>query len=252
MKVGERHHAQEKGEPAVRQHDYLVLVGMLQWLTHTRPDVAYGVNLVARWSHNPGEKQWEYLRQLIRYIGGTRDAGIKLGGANEDAPPLRIYTDADHAGCLDTRRSTSGVVVQVFGSTVAQISKRQACSTTGGAEAEGVAVSTMEAELVALFTASKECERMERILAAFEVAQPSHIPIYCDNLTTVTKVTGRLTHEKTKWIDVALKYTRERQESGRIKVEWIPGTENVADLMTKPLPAPQIRELARQIGMVGI
>lgn len=141
VQVGIKHYAQEKDQPAVHQHDYLVLVGMLQWLTHMRPDITYGVNLAARWSHNPGKEQWAHLRHLLRYINGTRKAGLSFG-ANELEEPLRIITDADFAGCLDTRRSTLGVICQVFGSTVSHISRRQTQSSGVSEGAGGKASQT--------------------------------------------------------------------------------------------------------------
>jgi hypothetical protein len=164
---------------------------MLQWLTHTRPDISYGVNLAARWSHNPGKEQWAHLRHFLRYINGTRKAGLSFG-ANELEEALRIITDADFAGCLDTRRSTSGVICQVFGSTVSHISRRQSQTSDVSEEdeGEGVTNSTMEAELIAMYTGAKEGERMQKILQAFKVDQPTPVPLLCDNWTTVGKITG--------------------------------------------------------------
>lgn len=109
----------------------------------------------------------------------------------------------------------------------------------------------MEAELIAMYTGAKEVERMQKILRAFEVDQQTPVPLLCNN-RTVGNITGRLTHEKTKWIDIALKYTREKQEAQRINVDWVAGTDNVADLLTKPLSAPRVVELSRKLGMVGV
>lgn len=251
--TGLAHHSQDKSEPPVRQHDYLVLVGIMQWIVHTRPDVAHAVSLAARWSSNPGQDQWTWLRRILRYFAGTRRAGLLFGNQRQQESLITLHTDADFAGCLDTRRSTTGVVVHAFGSPVIHLSRKQTCMTDSCPEEPGIATSTKEAELVALHTGIEQAEWVARLIKSF-TAHSDPIPAYCDNRTVTTLITGtKNVPEKKRHVDIPLKYARAvHHEQKTFNIKWIAGPENMADLLTKPLDAALTKKHAKAIGMVGI
>lgn len=270
VQEGLSHGSQDKDSPAIRQHEYLVLVGILQWIVHTRPDLAYAVSLAARWSSNPGKDQWTWLTRIIRYVAGTRKAGL-LFGSNEQAPnSIVLYTDADFAGCVDTRRSTSGVVIHAFGSPILHWSRKQRCitnpeeqdvSTTSGQPAPQasskddvpIATSTKEAELVAMYEGIKDAEWVARLMTSF-VTHATPITALCDNQTAVGLVQStKRTHEKRRFIDIPLKYARAvYHDTKTVNVDWISGTDNMADLLTKALPRETARRHATAMGMIGL
>ena len=88
---------------------YRSLAGALQYLTFTRPDLIYAVQQVCLHMHDPRESHLAALKRLLRYVRGTIDFGLVLH--RSPSAELVVYTDADWAGCPDTRRSTSGYAV---------------------------------------------------------------------------------------------------------------------------------------------
>ncbi|XP_035838982.1 uncharacterized mitochondrial protein AtMg00810-like [Helianthus annuus] len=102
---------------------YRSLAGALQYLTFTRPDITYAVQQICMHMHSPCQAHWNALKRIIRYLQGTVDYGLHLSSSS--ALPIRAYTDADWAGCPETRRSTSGYCVYLGDNLVSWSSKRQ-------------------------------------------------------------------------------------------------------------------------------
>ena len=90
----------------VDQTLYRSMIGKLQYVVHTRPDISLAVGILARFSTKPKKNQMMAVKRILRYLKGTEDYGLwyKLGG-NLD---LKVFTDADWAGNIDDRKSTSG------------------------------------------------------------------------------------------------------------------------------------------------
>jgi hypothetical protein len=89
--------------------DYRSLVGALQYLTLTRPDLAYAVQQVCLFMHDPREPHLALVKRILRYVKGTLSSGLHIGTGPVHS--LTAYSDADWAGCPDSRRSTSGFCV---------------------------------------------------------------------------------------------------------------------------------------------
>ena len=94
------------GVPVADPTAYRSLAGALHYLTFTRPDLTYAVQQVCLYMHDPRESHLAALKRLLRYVRGTVDLGLVL--QRSSSAELVVYTDADWAGCPDTRRSTSG------------------------------------------------------------------------------------------------------------------------------------------------
>lgn len=97
------------GAPVADATDYRSLAGALQYLTFTRPDIAYAVQQVCLHMHDPREPHLAALKRILRYVRGTLHLGLQLRPS--PVTDLVVYTDADWAGCPDTRKSTSGYAV---------------------------------------------------------------------------------------------------------------------------------------------
>ncbi|XP_066375252.1 uncharacterized mitochondrial protein AtMg00810-like [Miscanthus floridulus] len=123
---------------------YQSLAGALQYLTFTRPDITYAVQQICLHMHDPREPHLTALKRLLRYLHGTVDYGLLL--QRSSSTELVVYTDADWAGCPDTRRSTSGYAVFLGGNLVSWSSKRQPVVSRSSAEAEYRAVANGMAE----------------------------------------------------------------------------------------------------------
>ena len=136
------------GDPVADPTAYRSLAGALQYLTFTRPDLTYAVQQVCLYMHDPRESHLTALKRLLRYVRGTADLGLVLHRSS--FAELVVYTDADWAGCPDTRRSTSGYAVFLGGNLVSWSSKRQPVVSRYSAEAEYRAVASSVTEAPAL------------------------------------------------------------------------------------------------------
>ena len=135
---------------------YVSAVGGLMYaMVYTRPDIAHAVGVLSRFMSNPGKEHWTAVKRVFRYLRGTSDYGLCYQGRPILEIMLEIhgFVDADWAGDLDQRRSTSGYVFSLFGGTVSWMSKRQSV----------VALSTIEAEYIAATHANKEAVWLQRL-----------------------------------------------------------------------------------------
>ena len=127
---------------------YRSIVGRLQWLTGTRPDIQYAVKELARDSNDPTPSSWKRVKHVIKYLKHTAQYRLMFSQILPDAPVSEIDThaDADWAGCPESRRSTSGFCLFVSGNLIHSASRTQG----------SVAMSSAESELYALCTATSE------------------------------------------------------------------------------------------------
>jgi hypothetical protein len=124
----------ESGPPVADPTHFRSLVEALQYLTFTRPDIAYTVQQICLHMHDPQEPHLAAMKRTLRYLRGTLDYGLLL--RRSASSELTVYTDADWAGCPDTRRSTSGYAVFLGTNLVSRSSKRQNVVSRSSAEAE--------------------------------------------------------------------------------------------------------------------
>jgi len=132
------------GAPVADPTDFRSLASVLQYLTFTRPDIAYAVQQVCLHMHDPREPHLAALKRILRYIRGTLHLGLLLRPSAQS--DLLVYSDADWAGCPDTRKSTSGYVVFLGDNLISWSSKRQNAVSRSSAEAEYRAVANAVAE----------------------------------------------------------------------------------------------------------
>lgn len=228
-------------KPAIDCLEYLKTVGHLHWITPIRPDIAYAVGLATRFSQNPGKEHWSLIRRIIRYLKETLDVCLQIAGSRTKDKGYSAFTDADHAGCIETRRSTSGVLIFFNNSLVFSCSKRQSLVT----------LSTLASELVALAEAFIELEWLDSNSSKFRKAPENPILIKNDNQNAITAVNDATYEESKRVIDTKIRFMREQVQAGFARVQWIEGNSNPADLLTKALPARIARKHAETIGLVG-
>lgn len=132
-----------EGTPVQDPTEYRRLAGALQYLTLTRPDLTYAVQQACLFMHDPREPHLNLIKRILRYVQGTVELGLHITRSTSN--DLIAYSDADWAGCPDTRRSTSGYCVYYGDNLIAWSSKRQATVSRSSAEAEyrGVANSVL-------------------------------------------------------------------------------------------------------------
>ena len=122
------------GDPFSDPSLYRSLTGALQYLTLTRPEISFVVQQACLYMHDPRIPHYNHVKRILRYLKGTLDLGLHI---NKSSPTsLTAYSDADWAGCPDTRRSTSGFCVFLGNNLVSWSSKRQVTVSRSSAEAE--------------------------------------------------------------------------------------------------------------------
>jgi hypothetical protein len=174
-------------------HDITVyrnIAGALQYLTITRPDIAYAVQQVCLHMHAPRDVHQTMLKRILSYIKGTMSLGVQLHTAS--TPTITAYSDADWAGCPDTRRSTSGFCVFFCDSLVSWSSKRQTTMSRSSAEAEYHAIAN----------AVLECSWLRHLLGELHCKVPSATIAYCDNISSVYMARNPVHHRRTKHIEL--------------------------------------------------
>jgi hypothetical protein len=217
-----------------------IIGGVMYLVVSTRPDMAQALNVLARFCENPTKEHLTAAKHLLAYLKGTAKYGLCFD-ANQ-SENLLGYADADFAGDLDGRKSTSGYLFTICGGPVAWSSRLQ----------RSISQSTTEAEFVSLNEATREAVWLRRILADLDHNLSDPIEIRCDNQGAIRLVHNPENHQRTKHIEVKFLYVREQQERGSVNVVFV-GTKNqLADGLTKSLPRPRFEELWTQIGVTEL
>ena len=218
---------------------YRSLAGALQYLTFTRPDIAYAVQQVCLYMHDPREPHLSALKRVLRYLQGTLDLGLHL---HRTSPAdLTVYTDADWAGCPDTRKSTSGYAVFLGDNLISWSSKRQPTVSRSSAEAEYRAVANGVAE----------ASWLRQLLLELRCPLRRATVVYCDNVSAVYLSTNPVQHQRTKHIEIDLHFVRERVALGEVRVLHVPTTSQYADIFTKGLPTSVFTEFRSSLNVRG-
>jgi len=165
---------------------------------------------------------------------------VNLGiNCDPDSTELVGYSDADWAGDLDTRRSTTGYLFKFGNVPICWKSKRQPT----------VALSTAEAEYMALSMAVQTVICIRKLLKDFYIASENPTIIYEDNQGCIAMAKNPVNHERTKHIDIRYNFVREKVEDKTIVVKYLETGEMLADILTKGLPREQHRKLCEGIGL---
>jgi hypothetical protein len=216
----------DEGEPLDQeQFSYRGLVGSLLYLSVcTRPDIAYTVGALSKYMAKPTTVHWQTAKGVLRYLVGTADFAITFTGGAK-SPDIIGYCDADYAGDIDTRRSTTGYVFMLNGGAISWSSRRQ----------QTVAASTTEAEYMAAAHAVKEALWLRKLLS--DLNQPSDtIAIRADNQSAIKLLKNPISSVRSKHIDVIYHFARERVARKEVAFSYIKTTDMVADILTKAVP----------------
>ncbi len=224
------------GEPLnTERHPYASIVGSLLYIAcNTRPDIASTVNKLTKYMSDPKTQHWEMLMYLLGYLKATKSMGLHLGKSDL----CTAYCDSDFASDLDTRRSHTGWCFLLYGGVISWQSK---CQPT-------VAASTTEAEYQAASAAAREALWLRQLFTDLKVPC-TPLEIKCDNLGALSSLNNPQITQRTKHIDVIHHFVRERCQLGQLKYTHVPSQENVADVLTKPLPKDSHSRCCEQMGM---
>ncbi|SCZ93983.1 BZ3500_MvSof-1268-A1-R1_Chr6-1g08347 [Microbotryum saponariae] len=206
---------------------YLQAIGSLMYAAvGTRPDLAFVVSYLARFSQQPGPEHWTAIKQVLRYIKGTLDLGLTY---RKTSQPLRGYSDANWGACLTTSRSTMGYAFILSGAAIAWCSKRE----------HRVAKSTTDAEYLSLSYTSGDAIHLSELLAELGAPVSGPVVLYGDNQGSLALAQHPTNHQGSRHVRISEHYVRERVAEKEIEVRYIATGDMIADIFTKALgPKP--------------
>lgn len=229
--------SQDSGDKVDDPTLYRSLAGALQYLTLTRPDIQYAVQQLCLFMHDPRTSHLNALKRVLRYLKGTITDGLQL--YKSSATTITAYTDADWAGCPDTRRSTSGYCVFLGGNLISWSSKRQDTVSRSSAEAEYKGVANVVAETCWI----------RNLLLELKCPISTATLVYCDNISAVYLSTNPVKHQRTKHVEIDIHFVREKVAMGRVRVLHVPSSSQFADIFTKGLPTSLFNEFKTSLSV---
>jgi hypothetical protein len=215
--------AGDSGPPVEDASQFQSIAGALQYLTFTRSDIAYAVQQIYLHMHDPREPHLTSMKHILRYLKGTPDYGLVL--RRSSSSDIVVYTDADWAGCPDTRRSTSGYAVFLGDNLVSWSAKRQTVVSRSSAEAEYHAVANGVAEVTWL----------RQLLHELHTPPSRCTLVYCDNISAVY-LSNPVHHQCTKHVEIDLHFVREKVAIGQVRVLHVLTTSQFTDIFTRGSP----------------
>ncbi|KAJ7982467.1 Retrovirus-related Pol polyprotein from transposon TNT 1-94 [Quillaja saponaria] len=244
----------DKGELLTNPEQYRRLVGKLNYLTVTRPDIAFATSMVSQFLSQPRTSHWNAVISILRYLktapgkgllyknhGHTLVRGHGRGHTlvhKHNSTPVQGYSDADWADSQFDRRSTTGYYIFLGGNLVSWKSKKQIVVAKSSAESEYRAMTHTTAELVWLKNLLDEL--------GFQHSQP--MELICDNQATLHIASNPIFHERTKHIEVDCHFVREKLMDNTIKTTYVKLEDQLADLFTKSLIGNRLRYLCNKLG----
>ncbi|GJT70911.1 retrovirus-related pol polyprotein from transposon TNT 1-94 [Tanacetum coccineum] len=215
---------------------YRGMIRSLMYLTSSRPDLNYVVCLCARYQAKPTEKHLQAVKWIFRYLNRTIHMGLWY--SKDTDMSLTAYADADHVGCHDTRRSTSGSAQFLGDKLVSWSSKKQ----------KSTAISSTEAEYIALSGCCSQILWMRSQLTDYGF-KFNKISLYCDNKSAIALCCNNVQHSRAKHIDIRYHFIKEQMENGIVELYFVWTEYQLADIFTKPLPRERFNFLIDKLGM---
>ncbi|GJS20076.1 hypothetical protein Tco_0448708 [Tanacetum coccineum] len=184
------------------------MVGTLMYLTSSRPDLVYDVCMCARYQARPTEKHLHAIKRIFRYLRGTINWGLWY--SKDSAITLTAFADADHVGCQDTRRSTSGSMQLLRDRLVSWSSKRQ----------KSAVISSTKAEYITLSGCCAQVLWMRSQLTDYGIGF-NKILIYYDNKSTIALCCNNVQHSRSNHIDIRYHFINEQVENGVVELYFV-------------------------------
>jgi len=229
--------AADQGELFDNPTLYRKIVGKLNFLTNTRPDLAFAVQHLSQFMQCPRQPHFQAVQHVLRYLKGQPDLGLLFN--NTAQYTIEAYCDSDWAACSHSRKSISGYVVFFGNSLISWKSKKQGTVSLSSAEAEYRSIRRLVAELAWL----------SRLLHELGITNITPIPVKCDSQAAIYIARNPVFHERTKHIELDCHFVREKLLAGLISLQHVHTKAQLADAFTKPLPSSLHRAILTKLGV---
>jgi hypothetical protein len=221
---------------AMRDTPYKEAVGSLMYAAlGTRPDIAFAVQSVSRFSTKYGPVHWNAVKRIFQYLKGTAHLWLTFGHGDGG---LTGYADADGSMAHD-RHAISGYAFMIHGGAVSWSAKRQNI----------ISLSTTESEYVAATHAAKEALWLRSLIKQVFDIQLSPTTLFSDNQSAIALTKDHQYHARTKHIDVRFHFICWIIEQGAVRLVYCPTDDMIADTLTKALPSAKVKHFAVELGL---
>lgn len=221
----------------ISQFEYQSLIGSLMYIgICTRPDIIHSVSKLSQKNSDPHLEHMTAAKRVLKYLNKTKEVQLKYSKTGE---PIKCYVDADWGGDAVDRKSYTGYTFILAGGAISWESRKQ----------QSVALSSTEAEYMALSSAAKEATYMKKLLSEVQVHNRSKIAIHCDNQGALQLVKNPVYHSRSKHIDIRYHHVRDLYRDGLIDLKYCNTNDMVADVLTKNLPRISHDKCSRLLGL---
>ncbi len=219
---------------------YRRIVGSLIHMTITRPYLSYAVGVVSQFMQTPRKPHLDVVRRILRYIKHTLQCGIFYEAKNQ----LQVhgYTDANWAGNVSDRRSTSGFMFSFGSGAISWSSKKQPT----------VALSSTEAEYRGAAIVACEIIWLQKLLSDLGQSVDAHVVIYYDNISSILLANNPVYHARTKHIEMHYHFIREKVLAKEIDLIHVSIENQVANIFTKALGINKLRKFRKMLGVLEV
>ncbi|GMJ06483.1 cysteine-rich RLK (RECEPTOR-like protein kinase) 8 [Hibiscus trionum] len=216
------------------------LVGKLIYLSLTRPDIAFPVNVISQHMTNPNEKHMTAANRILRYLKKTPEHGLLFKKTQDRT--VRIFTDSSWAGELTDRRSTSGYCAFVWENLVTWRSKKQSVVSRSSAEVEFRALALGMCEGIWLL----------KLLKELHTNQEDKFEVLCDNQSAIQITKNPVQHDRTKHVEIDKHFIAEKIVNGIATLSYIPTGGQLADILTKALSKTIFDDFLSKLGLYNV
>ncbi|GJW07595.1 cysteine-rich receptor-like protein kinase 8 [Tanacetum coccineum] len=225
------------GTPLPDPKVYRRVIGKLIYLTITRPDICYTVQLFSQFMQSPTSVHMQAVKHVLRYLLNSPGQGILL--AKDSAVQLEAYCNSNWACYPITKRSTTSYCILLGDSPISWKSKKQAVVFRSSAEAEYRAMDLTCCEVTWLVSLLKE----------LGIKNLEPVDLYCDNQAALYIAANLVFHERTKHIEVDCHYVRDQLKAGKIKPSYVHTKSKLTDVFTKVVSVDQHTKLLSKLGV---
>ncbi|XP_024046566.1 uncharacterized mitochondrial protein AtMg00810-like [Citrus sinensis] len=217
---------------------YRSMVGSLQYVTLTRPEIAFIVNKLNQYLSNPSVFHWQVCKRVLRYLQYTTYYGLQFYSSG--SLKLTAFSDADWGSDLDDRKSVGGYCVYLGNNLISWSSKKQHI----------VSRSTTKSEYKALALTTSEVLWITYLFKELKVSLLQSLVLYCDNKSVEALASNPKYHSKTKHIELDLHFIREHVSRKELQINHVPSCDQVSDILTKPLAFDQFHYLGSKLNVL--
>ncbi|KAK2985951.1 hypothetical protein RJ640_017579 [Escallonia rubra] len=227
------------GSSHVDPTPYRKLVGALQYLSLTRPDVCFAVNRLSQFMHSPTALHWTALKRILRYLKATIHHGLYL---RRGTPlTLQAFSDSDRDGDRDNGLSSTGYILYLGINPISGKSTRQKSVSRSSSEAEYKAIANCTAEIL----------WVTNLLHELGITLPQPPTLFCDNTGATYLCANPIFHSRMKHIALDYHFVRECVTNDSLRVHHINTKDQLADILTKALNRQQFLHLRAKIGVTN-